>query len=75
MTTVSYIKESKQSISAMRGLMKYCLQDKKVRDPVSGRRLVGGVNCNGENAFICRRIGRLGNRADCRRSWRFSKTG
>lgn len=35
----------------MRGLINYCLPDCKVRDEQSGRRLVGGVNCNGENAY------------------------
>ena len=51
MATVSYIPESHQSISAMKAVIEYCLQQKKVADEDSGRRLVGGVNCNGENAF------------------------
>lgn len=51
MATVTYIRESKQTVSAMKGVIDYCTQDKKVFDPQSGRRLVGGVNCNGENAF------------------------
>lgn len=51
MATVIYIPEAKQGLSAMRGLINYCLQDCKVRDGESGRRLVSGVNCNGENAF------------------------
>ncbi len=51
MATVTFILESKQSVSAMRGLIIYCLQDCKVRDAATDRRLVGGVNCNGENAF------------------------
>lgn len=51
MATVTFIPEAKQSVSAMRGLINYCLQDGKVRDEQSGRRLVGGVNCNGENAY------------------------
>ena len=51
MATVSYIPESHQSISAMKAVIKYCLQQKKVADEDSGRRLVSGVNCNGENAF------------------------
>lgn len=51
MATVIFIPEAKQSVSAMRGLINYCLQDRKVRDEQSGRRLVGGVNCNGENAY------------------------
>ena len=51
MATVTFIPEAKQSVSAMRGLINYCLQDCKVRDEQSGRRLVSGVNCNGENAY------------------------
>ena len=51
MATVSFIPESHQSISAMKAVIEYCLQQKKVADEDSGRRLVGGVNCNGENAF------------------------
>lgn len=51
MATVTFIPEAKQSVSAMRGLINYCLQDCKVRDEQSGLRLVGGVNCNGENAY------------------------
>jgi hypothetical protein len=35
----------------MKGLINYCTQDKKVHDDISQRRLVGGVNCDGENAF------------------------
>lgn len=51
MATVSFIPESHQSISAMKAVIEYCLQQKKVADTDSGRRWVGGVNCNGENAF------------------------
>lgn len=51
MATVSYILESHQSISAMKAVIDYCLQQKKVADEENGRRLVSGVNCNGENAF------------------------
>lgn len=51
MATVSFIPESHQSISAMKAVMDYCLQQKKVADAESGRRLVSGINCNGENAF------------------------
>ena len=52
MATVSFIPESHQSISAMKAVIDYCLQQKKVADEDSGRRLVSGVNCNGENAFM-----------------------
>lgn len=51
MATVSFIPESHQSINAMKAVIDYCLQQKKVTDADSGRRLVSGVNCNGENAF------------------------
>lgn len=51
MATVNYIPESNQSISAMKAVIDYCLQQKKVADEDSGRRLVGGINCNGGNAF------------------------
>ena len=51
MATVNYIRESKQTISAMKELINYCIQDSKVKDERSGRRLISGINCNGENAF------------------------
>ena len=51
MATVMYIRETKQSVSAMKGVMGYCAQEKKTYDPVSGRDLVSGVNCIGENAL------------------------
>ena len=51
MATFQYIKESKQTISAMKGVINYCVQDKKVFDEDSNRRLVSGVNCDGENSF------------------------
>ena len=51
MATFQYIKESKQTISAMKGVINYCVQDKKVYDEDSNRRLVSGVNCDGENSF------------------------
>ena len=51
MATFTYIKETNQSIAAMKGLISYCTQEKKVYDRLSEKRLVGGVNCDGENAF------------------------
>lgn len=51
MATVTYIRESKQSISAMKGVIDYCCQDKKVYNEISNQRLVSGINCDGENAF------------------------
>ena len=52
MATVTYIRESKQSISAMKGVIDYCCQDKKVYDEISNQRLVSGINCDGENTFL-----------------------
>ena len=49
MATVTYIRESKQSISAMKGLINYCCSDDKVTN--NDRRFVSGVNCNCENSF------------------------
>ena len=40
MATFQYIKESKQPISEMKGVINYCVQDKKVYDEDSNRRLV-----------------------------------
>lgn len=51
MAAVTYIRESKQSISAMKGVIDYCCQNKKVYDEISNQRLVSGINCDGENAF------------------------
>lgn len=51
MATVTYIRESKQSISAMKGVIDYCCQDKKVYYETSKQRLISGINCDGENAF------------------------
>ncbi|MGM9589944.1 MAG: relaxase/mobilization nuclease domain-containing protein [Faecousia sp.] len=51
MATVNYIKEKKQTVSAMKGVMSYCSQEQKVRDPNTNRRLISGINCNGEDAF------------------------
>ena len=51
MATVTYIKEKKQHLSAMVAVMKYCSQDKKTMDELSGQRLVSGINCDGGNAI------------------------
>lgn len=40
MATVNYIRESKQTISAMKGLINYCIQNSKVKDEERGRRLI-----------------------------------
>ena len=51
MATVTYIPEKKQTLGAMRGVMDYCCQPKKVEDPATGQRFVCGVHCLGDNAF------------------------
>ncbi|MBQ2967647.1 MAG: relaxase/mobilization nuclease domain-containing protein [Clostridia bacterium] len=51
MATVNVIPEAKQSPSAMRGLINYCLRKEKTFDVNSGRKLITGINCFGENAY------------------------
>ena len=51
MATVMYIPEHRQNRFAMRAVINYCQQEYKTFDSKSKRRLVGGVNCDGENAF------------------------
>ena len=50
MATVIFIKESKQTPSAMRGCINYCVQEKKTVDE-NGRQYVGGVNCLGTHSY------------------------
>ena len=50
MATVIFIKESKQTPSAMRGCINYCVQEKKTVDK-NGRQYAGGVNCLGQHAY------------------------
>ena len=45
------IRSTKQSPSAMRGLINYCLQEKKTFDINSDRKLITGVNCIPQNAY------------------------
>ena len=45
------IRSTKQSPSAMRGLINYCIQEKKTFDINSGRKLITGVNCIPQNAY------------------------
>lgn len=52
MATVKFIPESRQSISAMKGVAAYCLQESKVVDGATGQRMVSGIHCDGENAFV-----------------------
>ena len=51
MATVILIKEGRQNRSAMRAVINYCQQKYKTFDSKSKRRLVSGVNCDGENAY------------------------
>ncbi len=51
MAVVRYIKANRQTSGAMYGIIKYCLRDEKVYDEITGRRMVSGINCNGENAY------------------------
>ena len=51
MATVMFIPESTQNRFAMRAVINYCQQEYKTFDSKSKRRLVSGVNCDGENAF------------------------
>lgn len=51
MATVNVIPEEKQSPSAMRGVINYCLRKEKTFDVNSGRKLITGINCIGENAY------------------------
>ena len=51
MATLNIISETKQSPSAMRGVINYCLDEKKTFDINSGRKLITGVNCIGEKAY------------------------
>ena len=51
MATVTYVKVKKQSSAAMYGVINYCKREDKVLDIQSGRRIISGINCNGENAF------------------------
>ena len=51
MATVMYIPEHRQNRFAMRAVINYCQQEYKTYDSKSKRRLVSGINCDGENAF------------------------
>lgn len=52
MATIKFIPESRQSLSAMKSVISYCLQEKKVVDNATGQRMVSGISCDGENSFI-----------------------
>ncbi|MEE1264348.1 relaxase/mobilization nuclease domain-containing protein [Ruminococcus sp.] len=51
MATVIFIKEGRQNRSAMRAVINYCQQEYKIFDSKSKRRLVSGVNSDGDNAY------------------------
>lgn len=51
MAVIEFIPERNQSHCAMRNLIEYCLQEAKVADRETNRRLVSGINCDGENAY------------------------
>lgn len=52
MATVTYIKEKKQHLSAMRGVMRYCMHEAKTWDEQSHQFLVSGINCSGVNSIL-----------------------
>ena len=52
MATVTYIKEKKQHLSAMRSVMRYCMHEEKTWDEQSQQFLISGVNCNGRNSIL-----------------------
>lgn len=52
MATVTYIRETKQHLSAMRAVMTYCMREDKTWDEQSGQRLISGINCDGMNSIL-----------------------
>ena len=51
MATVTYIKETRQHPSAMISVMRYCLQETKTVDQMTGQRYVSGIGCDGLNSI------------------------
>ena len=51
MATVIFIPEGTQKRYAMRAVINYCQQDYKTYDSKSKRKLISGINCDGENAY------------------------
>ena len=51
MATVIFIKEGAQNPSVMHAVINYCMQERKTFDSNSKRRLVSGINCDGENSY------------------------
>lgn len=52
MATVTYIKETRQHLSAMRAVMDYCMRRDKTWDEQSQRYLISGINCDGLNSIL-----------------------
>lgn len=50
MATVTYIKERRQSVGAMRAVIAYCQREDKTVDTITGQRFVSGIHCDGLNA-------------------------
>jgi len=51
MATVTYIPETRQHISAMVNVMRYCLQESKTVDGLTGHQYVSGIGCDGMNSI------------------------
>ena len=51
MATVTYIREKKQSLGAMKAVMRYCMKEEKIWDEQSGRNLISGINCDSRNTI------------------------
>lgn len=51
MATVTYIKETRQHPSAMVSVMRYCLQESKTVEQLTGQRYVSGIGCDGLNSI------------------------
>lgn len=52
MATVTYIKETRQHLSAMRAVMDYCMRKDKTWDEQSQQYLISGINCDGSNSIL-----------------------
>ena len=51
MATVTYIREQKQSVSAMKAVMRYCMKEEKIWDEHSQTHLISGINCDSGNTI------------------------
>ncbi len=52
MATVTYIKETRQHLSAMRAVMNYCMRRDKTWDEQSQQYLISGINCDGRYSIL-----------------------